>query len=200
MERNRQSWEKTVSIGSHQSSLSGRTDWLTPPNWIDALGQFDLDPCVAETMPWPTAPVMWSRTDDGLRKDWFGRVWCNPPYGPPKIIEPWMARMAHHKNGIALIFARTETACWFKYVWPVATAVLFVKGRPHFHDVTGRRAIGNSGGPVALIAYTERDARSILASGIQGKMVVANENDEVCQPNCEWCAKENSQTAKACES
>lgn len=163
-------------IGAHQSARSQTVDWLTPPEWIDALGGFDLDPCVAETMPWPTAPVMWSKTDDGLSKSWFGRVWLNPPYGPPKIIAPWMKRMADHRNGIALIFARTETRCWFDYIWPVATGVMFVAGRPHFHDVSGTRAYGNSGAPVALIAYTEFDVKMILQSGIKGKMVIANEN------------------------
>lgn len=163
-------------IGAHQSAKSETVDWLTPPEWIDALGKFDLDPCVPETMPWPTAPTMWSKADDGLSQSWFGRVWLNPPYGAPMVIVPWMKRMAMHGNGIALIFARTETRCWFDYIWPVAHAVMFAEGRPHFHDVTGKRAEGNSGAPVALISYTGFDTKMILQSGIKGKLVIANEN------------------------
>lgn len=113
---------------------------------------------------------MW--TANGLSMPWQGLVWLNPPYGPPKIIEPWMQRMAEHRDGIACIFARTETRCWFQYVWPIATAVLFVKGRPHFHrPVTGERAKANSGAPVALIAYGIEAECRLANSGISGKRV-----------------------------
>lgn len=161
-------------MGAHQSPRSETVDWLTPPEWIQALGPFDLDPCCPPGMPWRTATTMWTRADDGLSQQWFGRAWCNPPYGPPKIIEPWMSRMAQHGNGIALIFARTETRCWFKYIWPVATAALFVEGRPHFHTVDGTRAPGNSGAPVALIAYGTENAEALARSGIRGKLVILN--------------------------
>jgi DNA N-6-adenine-methyltransferase (Dam) len=161
-------------MGAHQSSASAGVDWLTPPVWLDGLGKFDLDPCVAERMPWPTAPVMWTRTDNGLQKDWFGRVWCNPPYGPPRIIEPWMARMADHNNGVALIFARTDTACWHKFVFPVAIGALFVQGRPNFHTVTGAKSLKNCGAPVALLAYGVDNMHAIAESGIKGKLVIFN--------------------------
>ncbi len=161
-------------INAHQSARSDSVDWLTPPDWIEKLGPFDLDPCCPPNMPWRTAATMWTRDDDGLKRNWFGRVWCNPPYGPPKIIEPWMYRSADRGNGISLIFARTETRCWFKYIWPRATAALFVEGRPHFYKIAGKRADGNSGGPVALIAYSEDDLDSLLRSRIKGKLVVLN--------------------------
>lgn len=158
-------------MGAHQSSASSGVDWLTPPVWLNSLGKFDLDPCVAEHMPWPTAPVMWSRSTNGLNKNWFGRVWCNPPYGPPKIIEPWMSRMADHNNGVALIFARTDTYCWHEYVFAVAVGALFVRGRPNFHDARGTKSLKNCGAPVALVAYGEENMRAIASSGIQGKLV-----------------------------
>lgn len=148
-----------MAIGSHQSAASSSVDWLTPPEWIAALGLFNLDPCCPPHMPWPTASVMWSLPFDGLTHEWTGRVWCNPPYGGPKVIEPWMRKMAAHGNGIALIFARTETRCWFEHVWRKADAVLFVKGRPRFYRPDGHRAPANCGGPVALVAYGEFNAR-----------------------------------------
>lgn len=161
-------------LSAHHSARSETVDWLTPPEWIERLGPFDLDPCCPPNMPWRTATTMWTRDDDGLTRNWFGRVWCNPPYGPPKIIEPWMRRAADNASGISLIFARTETRCWFKYIWPRAVAALFVEGRPHFHTVDGARAKGNSGAPVALIAYSEHDLEKLLTSGIKGKHVVLN--------------------------
>jgi hypothetical protein len=61
--------------------------------------------------------------------------------------------MVQHRNGIALIPARTETAMFYECVWNVASAVCFMKGRPHFHYVDGRRAAANSGAPICLVAY-----------------------------------------------
>jgi hypothetical protein len=159
-----------MSLSGHQSFASQSFDWLTPPGWIEALGAFDLDPCASVAQPWPTAHQMW--TECGLERPWDGSVWLNPPYGPPKVIEPWMSRMALHRNGVACIPARTETRCWFKYVWPTAELILFAQGRPHFHKPkSGARAKDNSGAPIALVAYGKPSAAKLYASGIDGWMV-----------------------------
>ena len=34
-----------------------KDEWLTPPEIIQALGHFDLDPCSPIDRPWPTAKV-----------------------------------------------------------------------------------------------------------------------------------------------
>lgn len=59
----------------------GKDEWLTPPEIIKALGQFDLDPCAPVVRPWDTAERHYSIKDNGLMLPWSGRVWCNPPYG-----------------------------------------------------------------------------------------------------------------------
>ena len=69
---------------------------------------------------------------------------------------------------MALLFARTETRIWQVAVFPRAAGILFVQGRPHFHHQDGRRAAGNSGAPVALIAYGEAMASRLASSGIPG--------------------------------
>lgn len=86
-------------------------------------------------------------------RPWAGMVWCNPPYG--KAMELWLNRLATHNNGIALVFARTETKAFFKYVWPLASSLLFIKGRLTFNypDGTAPRKGANSGGPSVLIGY-----------------------------------------------
>lgn len=162
-----------MSIGGHQSAAMGKDEWLTPPEVLRALGAFDLDPCSPIRRPWDTAREHLTALDDGLSKPWRGRVWCNPPYGAEAA--RWLARLADHGDGIALIFARTETAAWVEHVWAKASAILFIAGRLHFHHVDGRRAAANSGAPSALVAYGEANAQALRSCGIAGAFVPLKE-------------------------
>lgn len=160
------------SMGSHQSANAKSHTWLTPPEILHALGTFDLDPCACpEPRPWATASTMWTREDGPLRRDWHGRVWLNPPFGPRATVQAFMRRMVQHGHGISLLFARTDTALFAETVWPEAKAVLFLTGRPHFHFQDGRRAKANSGAPVCLIAYGEPEVAPLERSGIPGHLV-----------------------------
>lgn len=157
-------------IGGHQRGTRGQTsDWLTPPEIIAALGEFDLDPCCPKRMPWKTAKVMLYPTDGKVEREWFGRVWLNAPYGPE--LWPWLAKLAAHGNGIAIAFARTETKGFFEHVWRKAHAVLFLEGRLHFYHADGTRAKANSGGPSVLIAYGSNNADALESSGLGGAFI-----------------------------
>jgi phage N-6-adenine-methyltransferase len=156
------------SISSHETTASSTDEWLTPPSVIAALGAFDLDPCSpGDRRPWDTAAKHYSLEDDGLRKPWEGRVWLNPPYSSAA---QWMARLAEHNQGTALIFARTETRMWFDHIWPRASGLLFLKGRLRFCYVTGKEA-GAAGAPSVLVAYGARDAEVLSSIPIPGHYV-----------------------------
>lgn len=160
-------------IGSHHSADAGTVEWLTPPALIDALGgadSFDLDPCSPESRPWPTARRHYTKSDNGLLLPWCGRVFLNPPYSTAELTR-WMARMAEHNHGTALIFARTETEAFFSYVWERAAAVLFLRGRINFHHLDGARAKANSGAPLVLIAYGMDDADILACEPVEGQFV-----------------------------
>lgn len=157
-------------MGGHQSAKMKNDEWLTPPEIIRALGEFDLDPCAPVTRPWPMAREHYTVLDNGLMLPWEGRVWCNPPYG--REAEEWISRLAAHGNGIALIFARTETEMFFHQVWDKADAVLFIQGRLFFHYVDGTRAEANGGAPSCLVAYGSNNVSALRRSGIDGKLVV----------------------------
>lgn len=160
-----------MSMGGHESAAMLKDEWLTPPEIIKALGLFDLDPCapVPNKRPWDTARQHYSVLDDGLKRDWHGRVWCNPPYG--REAGKWLARCAEHGNAIALIFARTETAMFVEHVWRKADALLFIHGRLHFHHVDGTRAAANAGAPSVLVAYGRNNAEALAMCGIKGAFV-----------------------------
>lgn len=159
----------TTGMGGHHSAKMQKDEWLTPPAILRALGPFDLDPCSPVTRPWDTAARHFTIHDNGLSQEWSGRVWCNPPYGLEA--DRWLERLAAHGNGIALIFARTETVMFFRRVWNVATAVLFIEGRLFFHHVSGQRAKANAGAPSVLIAYGDDNAARLEESGIAGKFI-----------------------------
>ena len=160
-----------MALSSHQSARMKNDEWLTPPEILAALGRFDLDPCAPVNRPWATADKHYTIHDNGLAMPWHGRVWCNPPFG--REAAAWLARMAEHGNGVALIPARTETAMFYASVWGAADGVLFIKGRPHFHYVDGRRAAFNSGAPIALVAYGRENLNALCDSGL-GFVVVGH--------------------------
>lgn len=159
-------------MGAHQSEKTLTDEWLTPPNILKNLGEFDLDPCSPIDSPWKTATNHFTINDDGLKQDWTGRVWCNPPYGQETGI--WLNKLAKHGNGIALIFARTETKMFFEHVWNKADALLFIKGRIYFHRITGERAKANSGAPSVLVAYGKNNYMALINCKIPGYFVPLN--------------------------
>lgn len=73
-------------------------------------------------------------------------------------------------GGCSLLFARTETRIWQKYIFPYAHAILFVAGRLRFC-----RADGSEGecatAPSAIVAYSPRDVEALEKSGIRGTIV-----------------------------
>jgi hypothetical protein len=147
-------------IGSHHSTNPQTDEWLTPPEILERLGRFDLDPCAPVDRPWPTAAQHLTVEDDGLDCEWHGRVWLNPPYSG---VAPWMRRLAQHGHGTALV----------DHVWPHATGLLFVKGRMTFRypDGTSPKRGHNAGGPSVLIAYGTADAVQLQQAGIPGAYV-----------------------------
>lgn len=157
-------------MGGHHLPFQGKNDeWLTPPWLLEKLGNFDLDPCAPVVRPWPTAAEHFTVEDDGLSKPWHGRVWCNPPYGQKTGV--WLEKLAAHGNGLALIFAMTETEMFFVQVWEKASAVLFLRGRLFFHYVGGERAASNSGAPSCLVAYGSAEAERLAGFGLSGQFV-----------------------------
>lgn len=161
-----------MGMSSHQSARAKSVTYLTPPEILIPLGDFDLDPCAAPSpRPWPTAARHIELPEDGLAAVWEGRVFCNPPFG--REAAAWLAKMAQHGNGIALVPARTETAMFYRSVWGLATGVLFLRGRPHFHRADGSRLPFNSGAPICLIAYGQANAEVLKQSRLGAYVEVA---------------------------
>lgn len=132
--------------------------------WGLACEKFDLDPCTAKDRPWDIAYENLSM--NGLEADWEGRVWLNPPYGRKTGI--WMKKLADHGCGTALIPARTDTQFFQEQVFAKATGILFLRGRIHFCDSTGKGYEHNSGAPSCLVAYGREDWDILQYSKLKG--------------------------------
>ena len=127
---------------NYRANSTGENEWYTPADHIEiarqVLGEIDLDPASnAEANKIVKAKKYFSEEDDGLSKEWSGRVWLNPPYsrdlmGPfvNKLIESYKsgsvpaAIMVSHNN--------TDTA-WFHSLSEVASAVCFPRQRIKFY-------------------------------------------------------------------
>lgn len=153
----------------HHPAEDRETRWLTPKPIVEALGEFDLDPCGAPGHELASTTYLLENGDDGLRDPWFGRVWLNPPYG--REAEPFLRRMVEHGTGTALIFARVETQMFFDHIWDKATAILFLRKRLTFLDGSGAKGKANAGAPSCLVAYGDADAQALLESQIPGRFV-----------------------------
>lgn len=157
------------SLGNESRTVGTKT-WLTPPWLLRHLGEFDLDPCAAIGQPWQTAKKQYTELEDGLSQTWEGRVWLNPPYGASA--RDWLKKMAEHRNGIALLFARTDTKTFQEWVLPHAKSAIFLAGRVKFHDMHGVEQ-DYSGAPSVLLGYGD-DGKFLQNCAVQGKFVWLN--------------------------
>lgn len=112
---------------------SDSPEWYTPKGIVtpvlDVLGTIDLDPCSnSKTNPNVPATRVFTKDDDGLARDWEGRVYMNPPYG--RELVDWIHKLcSEHESGdvpeaIALVPSRTDTA-WFRRMRPYPRCFLF---------------------------------------------------------------------------
>lgn len=161
----------------HEAPYQGATnEWYTPAWVFDALGmRFDLDPCSpAGGLHWVPADNHYALPQDGLALPWFGRVWCNPPYGPHT--GEWLKACAGHGCAIALVFARTDTR-WFHDYATTADAILFMDRRIKFVDAsgdppmvldkrTGKMRESSPGAGSMLLAWGAEEARALLRSDL----------------------------------
>ncbi len=152
-----------------EKSNNSTDEWYTPKEIIDALGKFDLDPCAPVSPLWNTATVMYNKDDDGLSKEWFGRVWLNPPYSRP-LIKKFVSRMAEHGNGIAHLFNRCDSEMFHDIIFEKATGMKFLRKRICFYRPDGTRG-GTPGCGSILIAFGDYNAEVLKNCSIKGKYV-----------------------------
>lgn len=115
--------------------FSSKTDlWETPKDFFDKLDaefRFNLDVCALPENA--KCAAFYSPDVDGLSQPWYGRCWCNPPYG--RQVGRWVAKAAQSAaegaTVVMLLPARTDTSWFHDYIYGRAE-VRFVRGRLKF--------------------------------------------------------------------
>ncbi len=115
--------------------FSSKTDlWSTPQDFFDKINKefrFTLDVCANPENA--KCPDYYTEVDDGLKRDWEGICWMNPPYG--RGIGAWVEKAyrtsLQGSTVVCLLPARTDTK-WFQDFCIPYGEVRFIRGRLKF--------------------------------------------------------------------
>lgn len=128
---NKETFQLMVSSKGHE--------WYTPfdlYNHLNSEFKFTTDPC-AESTNRLGLPVTYTKEQDGLKQEWKGNVFINPPYGRTGHVEQWFKKASEYKGGIVvfLVPARTDTSWFHQYIWEQPNVeIRFIQGRLKFEN------------------------------------------------------------------
>ena len=141
-------------------------EWGSPPAYVEAaramMGGIDLDPFSnARAQEVVKAGTFWTKEDDGLAQQWFGKTWANPPYSRGLIdacVDQTVAQLQNVEALCMLVNAATDTAWWQRMIMHMP-AVL-TDHRIGFLGKDGKPVSGNNRG------------QSIFVYGVKPSVIV----------------------------
>ena len=121
---------RVLSIKSTSSD-----EWETPKDLFEKLNkQYDFTLDLAASDLNHKCKKYFTKETDGLKQDWTGVCWCNPPYSN---ISAWVKK-AHNEAQkgsliVMLIPARTDTRWFHEWIYMMyGVEIEFLKGRLKF--------------------------------------------------------------------
>ena len=137
--------------------FSSATDlWETPQEFFDELNNefhFELDVCALPENA--KCAVYYTPEMDGLSQPWYGRCWCNPPYG--RTVGSWVEKAAQAAETgatvVMLLPARTDTAWFHRYIYGKAE-MRFIRGRLKFGGAKNGAPF-----PSMIVVFYPKEAR-----------------------------------------
>ncbi|HHY72259.1 MAG TPA: adenine methyltransferase [Bacillus bacterium] len=114
--------------------FTSNTDlWATPQDFFDKMNDefhFELDVCANSENH--KCDQYFTEETDGLKQEWKGVCWMNPPYG--REIGKWVKKAYESSlkgaTVVCLLPARTDTKWWHEYC--MKGEIRLVKGRLKF--------------------------------------------------------------------
>ena len=159
----------------HVVNNSTDNEWYTPSQYIEAarevMGSIDLDPAsndfANETVK---ATKYYTEETDGLKQEWFGNVWLNPPY-QTALIQAFADKLnaSNFNQAIVLVNNATETQ-WFRNLVKKASAIMFPSGRIRYVKRDGEHGTPLQG--QAFIYYGDGAERFAEVFGRYGWVVM----------------------------
>ena len=112
--------------------FSSKTDlWATPQDLFDkynAIYNFETDVCALPDNA--KCKRFFTPEMDGLKQEWTGVCWCNPPYG--RQIGKWVEKACKSFATVVMLLpARTDTKWFHDYCLPYGK-IEFLRGRLKF--------------------------------------------------------------------
>lgn len=124
----------------------------TPQDFFDKLNEefnFELDVCANDENA--KCERYFTETEDGLKQDWKGVCWMNPPYG--RVIGDWVKKAYESSlegsTVVCLLPSRTDTRWWHDYC--MKGEIRLIKGRLKFGDSTNSAPF-----PSAVVIFGEK--------------------------------------------
>ncbi|MGE0403293.1 MAG: DNA N-6-adenine-methyltransferase [Kofleriaceae bacterium] len=177
---------KPISQGVSLDPEYQSDEWYTPIAIIDlareVMGAIDLDPATCDFAQRKIqAATFYTKDDDGLSKEWNGRVWLNPPYSNPgatKFVEKLIAeyRAGRVTEAIMIQNSNTDTR-WFHELASISTNC-FVRGRIQFDREDGRGTQNRYAQVIFYLGPNEARFREVFSRiGLVGQLRAAKAKD-----------------------
>lgn len=108
--------------------------WSTPKWLFEQLNEefnFSTDVCASKKNT--KCKKFYDKESDGLKQDWKGSCFCNPPYGS-RVIDEWMKKSYESSlqgaTVVCLVPSATSTKWWHNYA--MRGEIRFIKGKVRF--------------------------------------------------------------------
>ena len=126
---------------------TAESDFRTPKTLFNKLnekfGPFTIDLCASSENA--KCEKYYTKEDDSLKQPWNGVCWINPPYAVPTakrvkgIVDEYIKKGLKEikenpecKRICFLIPCKTDVKYFHEYIFPNATEIIFISGRPNF--------------------------------------------------------------------
>lgn len=138
----------TVATAKRHYDAGQSSEWYTPSVYVDAarlaMGGIDLDPASCEFANQTVrAGCYFDKAAEGLSRQWFGRVWLNPPYSDYRgQASKWAGKLLSEYSAgnvdqaVLLVNLSTAYQSAMQEIARVG-AVCLVGQRIRFYDATG---------------------------------------------------------------
>jgi len=122
-----------------RGKITTNPEWYTPARYIEAartlMGSIDLDPASCELANRTVkAAKFFDLASDGLKQQWCGNIFLNPPYGgrAPDWISKLRCEIACKRVSQAILLVNCHISCsWFHALW--LNPICFVNHRIPFY-------------------------------------------------------------------